>query len=165
MDELVDVLAPLIDEYVGLLVPVARVQNCSQSAFAGLIGSVAASVPVAPPDSLRGRALIDVDGLIKWVELPTVRATEAGAECVEMFLSVIAIHIAVGTAVDCVLLTVPGPGIDIMLVAQGAGGVSPFVVLVVPDDSADAVRPDSDLVSSAAALLLGFEFPFSAKCQ
>ena len=165
MDELVDVLAPLIDEYVGLLVPVARVQNCSQSAFAGLIGSVAASVPVAPPDSLRGRALIDVDGLTKWVELPTVRATEAGAECVEMIVSVSAVHIAIGTAVDCVLLTVPGPGVDVMFVAQGAGGVSPFVVLVVPDDSADAVRPDSDLVSGAAALLLGFELPFSAKCQ
>ena len=165
MDELVDVLAPLIDEYVGLLVPVARVQNCSQSAFAGLIASVAASVPVAPPDSLRGRALIDVDGLIKWVELPTVRAAEAGAECVEMFLSVIAIHIAVGTAVDCVLLTVPGPGVDVMLVAQRAGGVSPFVVLVVSDGSANAVCPDSDLVSGAAALLLGLELPFFAECQ
>ena len=75
MDELVDVLAPLIDEYVGLLVPVARVQNCSQSAFAGLASSVAASVPVTPPNSLRRRALIDVDGLLQWVELPTVRVT------------------------------------------------------------------------------------------
>ena len=165
MDELVDVLAPLIDECVGLLVPVARVQNCSQSAFAGLISSVAASVPVTPPDSLRRRALIDVDGVLQWVELPTVRVTEAGAECVEMLVSVSAVHIAMGAAVDCVLLTAPGPGVNVILVAQGAGGVSPFVVLVVPDGSADAVCPDSDLVSGAAALLLGFELPLFAECQ
>ena len=164
MDEPVDVLAPLIDEYVGLLVPVAGVQNCSQSAFTGFISSVAAFVPAAPPDSLRGRALVDVDGVFQWVELPAVRATEGGAECVEMILSVSAVHIAMGTAVDCVLLTAPGPGVNVMLVAQGAGGVSPVVVLVVPDDSADAVCPDSDLVSGAAALLLGFELPFFAEC-
>ena len=82
-----------------------------------------------------------------------------------MLVSVSAVHIAMGAAVDCVLLTAPGPGVNVILVAQGAGGVSPFVVLVVPDGSADAVCPDSDLVSGAAALLLGFELPFSAKCQ
>ena len=87
-----------------------------------------------------------------------------GAECVETILGVSAVHVAVGSAVDSIFLVAAGAWVDVMLVAQGACG-SPCAALVISDESANAVGPDSDFISGAAAVLFCFELPFLADCE
>ena len=87
-----------------------------------------------------------------------------GAECVETILGVSAVHVAVGSAVDSIFLMAAGAWVDVMLVAQRACG-SPCAALVVSDETTDAVGPDSDFVSGAAAVLFCFKLPLLADCE
>ena len=79
-------------------------------------------------------------------------------------MGVSAVHVAVRSAVDSIFLLAADSWVDVMLVAQGACG-SPCAALVVSDESADAVGPDSDFISGAAAVLFCFELPLLADCE